>query len=46
MYGAKGKTTTVMANKNQPQAKKGQEVKAPVKKEWDAKDYVSATVSV
>lgn len=45
MYGAKGKTNTVAANKNQAQVKKGQQAK-PVKREWNAQDYVSASVSV
>ena len=45
MYGAKGKTAPAPANKNQPPAKKGAEVKQ-AKREWSAQDYVTESVSL
>ena len=45
MSASKGKAVPVSNTKNQTQSKKGAEVK-PVKKEWTAEDYVSATVPV
>ena len=45
MNGAKGKVAPPPANKNQPPAKKGVEVKQ-AKKEWSAQDYVSEHASI